>query len=147
MVSQPSTASRRLASRLTAPFRGMLLTRKERPSSLSPNGSWGACTPQGDFPHSIHALHGAPAASDMSEAHRPDPRPYPYLSPFLAFSSHLERVTVRYSGLRGPGSTFPLAGVFSWFKVEKASPLLLATYTLHFFMRNFLSDLRLESIH
>jgi hypothetical protein len=40
LISQPSTASWRLASRLTAPFKGMLLTRLERPSPLSPNGSW-----------------------------------------------------------------------------------------------------------
>jgi hypothetical protein len=38
VISQPSTAFWRLASRLTAPFRGMLLTRTERPASLSPNG-------------------------------------------------------------------------------------------------------------
>jgi hypothetical protein len=41
------------------PFRGMLLTKAERPASLSPNGSWGACTPQGDCSHSITVLHGA----------------------------------------------------------------------------------------
>jgi hypothetical protein len=60
MTSQPSTASWRLASRLTAPFRGMLLTGTERPVLLSPNGSSGACTPKGDYSHSIGTLHGAP---------------------------------------------------------------------------------------
>jgi hypothetical protein len=40
LISQPSTASWRLASRLTAPFKGMLLTGLERPIPLSPNGSW-----------------------------------------------------------------------------------------------------------
>ena len=40
LSSQPSTASWRLASRLTAPFKGMLLTGLERPIPLSPNGSW-----------------------------------------------------------------------------------------------------------
>jgi hypothetical protein len=39
LISQPSTASWRLASRLTAPFRGMRLTGLERPIPLSPNGS------------------------------------------------------------------------------------------------------------
>jgi hypothetical protein len=39
----------------------------------------------------------------MSEAHRPGARPYPYLSPFLAFSSHLEPVAHRSSGLRDAG--------------------------------------------
>jgi hypothetical protein len=62
MTSQPSTASWRLASRLTAPFRGMLLTETEHPVLLSPNGSSGACTPEGDCSHSIGALHGAPHA-------------------------------------------------------------------------------------
>jgi hypothetical protein len=65
MISQPSTASWRLASRLTVPFRGMLLTRTERPVSLSPKGSWGACTPQGEYSHSITAPHGALPRSGM----------------------------------------------------------------------------------
>jgi hypothetical protein len=39
LISQPSPASWRLASRLTAPFKGMLLTSLERPIPLSPHGS------------------------------------------------------------------------------------------------------------
>jgi hypothetical protein len=68
MTSQPSTASWRLASRLTAPFRGMLLTETERPVLLSPNGSSGACPPEGDCSHSIGALHGAPHAPSTMAA-------------------------------------------------------------------------------
>jgi hypothetical protein len=60
VTSQPSAASWWLASRLTAPFRGMLLTETKRLILLSPNGSSGACTPNGDYSHSIGALHGAP---------------------------------------------------------------------------------------
>jgi hypothetical protein len=89
MTSQPSTASWQLASCLTVPFRGMLHTGTKRLVLLRPNGSSGACTPEGDYSHSITALHGAPAASDMSEALRPDPRPYPYLPQFLTFSSSI----------------------------------------------------------
>src|SRR4051812_46073507 len=89
MTSQPSTASWQLASCLTVPFRGMLHTGTKRLVLLSPNGSSGACTPEGDYSHSITALHGAPAASDMSEAWRPDPCPYPYLSPFPTRSSSI----------------------------------------------------------
>ena len=40
LIAQPSPASWRLASRLTAPFKGMLLTGLERPLPLSPHGSW-----------------------------------------------------------------------------------------------------------
>ena len=60
LISQPSTASWRLASRLTAPFRGMLLTGLERPIPLSPNGSGVPDRTQGDFSHSMAMLHGAP---------------------------------------------------------------------------------------
>jgi integrase len=63
------------------------------------------------------------------QAHRPDPRPYPHLSPFLAFSSFLELSMRRGSGLRGPGSTCPLAGVLEWFKVGKDLPSLRAATT------------------
>jgi hypothetical protein len=84
MTSQPSTASWQLASCLTVPFRGMLHTGTKRLVLLSPNGSSGACTPEGDYSHSITALHGAPAASDMSEALLPVVRPDPYLLIFPA---------------------------------------------------------------
>jgi hypothetical protein len=55
----------------------------------------------------------------MSRARRPAPRPYPYLSPFLAFSSHLAPVVRLGSGSRGPSAMTPLAGAFWWFKGGK----------------------------
>jgi hypothetical protein len=53
----------------------------------------------------------SPAASDMSEAHRPDPRPRPEALPFPCVVILHMPVVLRASGLRGPGATFPLAGV------------------------------------
>jgi hypothetical protein len=45
----------------------MLLTRTERPASLSPNGSSPACTGGGDFSHSINELHGTPSSAYSGE--------------------------------------------------------------------------------
>jgi hypothetical protein len=50
--------------------------------------------------------YASPAASDMSSAHRPDPRPYPYLLPFLPFSFYLEPVA-------RPAKWFAVAGFSS----------------------------------
>jgi hypothetical protein len=65
----------------------------------------------------IHEQEGAHRSSPAG----PPPEPMSLIIP--GFISLRKLVVICGSGLRGPGATAPLAGAFSWFKVEKDRPL------------------------
>jgi hypothetical protein len=63
---------------------------------------------------------------EQEGAHRSSPAglpPEPMCLIIPGFISLRKLVVICGSGLRGPGATAPLAGAFSWFKVEKDRPL------------------------